>query len=80
MIESHPIRYIVRAQRHGELVHIQEATSLEDAERIKARFDSLRDTNGEIDLVHDPAETDLTAHTRELLEDLASASRRASHR
>ena len=71
MSDAHPVHYIVKAQRNNIVVHLQEATSREDAERLKARFEGVPHTQAEIVAVHDRAETDLTTHTREIVDTIA---------
>jgi len=75
MSDLHPTRYIVRAQRNNIVVHMQEASDLEAARRLKDQFEAVPRTTAEIVEVHDPAETDLTTHTREIVEDIASRAR-----
>ena len=71
MSATHPVHYIVKAQRNNIVVHMQEATDRADAERLKAQFEAVPHTEAEIVEVHDPAETDLTTHTREIVETIA---------
>lgn len=75
MTEAHPVHYIVKAHRNNTVAHIQEALDLTEAHRLKERFDAIPHTEGEIVEVHDPAETDLTTHTREIVEDIARKAR-----
>ena len=75
MSEAHPVHYIVKAQRNNIVVHMQEAMTREDAERLKAKFEEVPRTEAEIVEVHDPAETDLTTHTREIVETIAKQAR-----
>lgn len=76
MSERHPLHYVVKAQRNNIVVHMQEATGAADAERLKQRFEKVAGTTAEIIEVHDPAETDLTTHTREIVEDIAQRAQR----
>lgn len=69
MSDAQPVHYIVKAQRNNIVVHMQEATSREDAERLKAKFEGVPHTEAEIVEVHDRAETDLT--TREIVDTTA---------
>ncbi len=71
MSEAHPVHYIVKAQRNNIVVHMQEAPTREEAEKLKARFEEVPHTDADIIEVHDPAETDLTTHTREIVETIA---------
>jgi len=72
MSEEHPIHYVVKAERNNIVVHLQEATSHDDALRLKAKFEAIPHTEAEIVEVHDPATTDLTTHTREIVETIAN--------
>ena len=76
MSEAHPVHYLVKAYRNNIVVHMQEATSREDALRMKEKFETVPRTEAEIIEVHDPAETDLTTKTREVVEGIA---KRADH-
>lgn len=71
-VTPHPVHYVVQANRNNTVVHMQEATSYDDAQRMKERIESIPHTTADIIEVHDPAETDLTTHTREIVEDIAS--------
>jgi len=75
MSDLHPVRYIVKAQRNNIVVHMQEAEDLEKARELKEQFEAVPHTTAEVVEVHDPAETDLTTHTREIVEDIASRAR-----
>ena len=72
MTDTHPPHYIVQALRNNIVVHAQEAKDYEDAVRLKNKFESVANTIGEIVKVHDPAVIDLTTHTREIVEEIAS--------
>jgi len=73
--DAHPVHYIVKAQRNNIVVHMQEAANLEDAKRLKEQFETVPHTDAEIVEVHDPAGTDLTTHTREIVESIAKEAR-----
>jgi len=73
--EAHPVHYIVKAQRNNIVVHMQEATSHEEAVRLKERFEAVPHTEAEIVEVHDAAETDLTTKTREVVEEIAKRAK-----
>ena len=75
MSALHPIHYVVKAQRNNIVVHMQEALDLDDAERLKAQFEDVPGTIAEIVEVHEPAETDLTTHTREIVKSIAKRAR-----
>lgn len=72
MSDAHPVRWLVKAHRNNIVVHVQEATSHDDAVRLKEKFEAAPHTEAEIVEVHDPAETDLTTKTREVVEKIAS--------
>ena len=74
-MEAHPVHYVVKAHRNNIVVHMQEAATREEALALKARFEEVPHTDAEIVEVHDPAETDLTTHTREIVEDIARRAR-----
>ncbi len=71
MSERHPVHYLVKAHRNNIVVHVQEATSYEDAVALSEKFEAVPHTEAEIVEVHDRAETDLTTRTREVVEDIA---------
>lgn len=75
MSDRHPVHYVVRAQRNNIVVHMQEAPNHDAAVALKERFESVPHTEAEIIEVHEPAETDLTTHTREIVEDIAKRAR-----
>ena len=70
MSEAHPDRYVVTAYRNNFPAHLQEAATHDEALRLKAQFEAVPHTDVEIEIVHDPAATDLTTHTREIVEDI----------
>lgn len=70
MTHEHPVRYLVTVMRHSHLMHSQLMETRAEADALAAKFESSPGTVVDITEVHDRAETDLTAHTRELLEDL----------
>lgn len=71
MGDEHPVHYIVKAERNNIVVHMQEATSHDDAVRLKEKFEAIPHTEAQIVEVHDAATTDLTTHTREIVESIA---------
>lgn len=73
MTHKHPVSYLVTVTRHGHLMHSQTAETRADADALAATFGRAPGTDVDITEVHDRAETDLTAHTREILEDLRIA-------
>jgi hypothetical protein len=77
MTDRHPTHYIVTAHRHNLVVHTQEAATREEAEALAKRFAAAPGSPVVVDIeeVHDPLETDLTAHTRELLEDMQAKAK-----
>jgi len=75
MTDTHPVRYLVKARRNNIVVHVQEADSKAAAQRLAESFEAVSHTDAEIVVVHDPATTDLTAHTREIVEDIAKHAR-----
>lgn len=76
MSDEHPVHYLVKAHRNNIVVHMQEAASREEALRLKAKFEDVPHTEAEIVEVHDPATTDLTTHTREIVEDIKRSTPR----
>lgn len=70
MSAAHPVHYLVKAERNNVVVQIQEVANREEALALKERFELVPHTDATIVEVHDREETDLTAHTRELIEDL----------
>lgn len=70
MSASHPVHYLVKALRNNAVVQIQEVANHETALELKERFELVPHTSAEIVEVHERAETDLTTHTREIIEDL----------
>ena len=75
MGDNHPVHYLVKAYRNNIVVHVQEAATLEEAVRLREQFEAVAHSHAEIEEVHDPAETDLTTRTRELVEDIASRAK-----
>lgn len=73
MPHEHPVSYLVTVSRHSYVMHTQVAETREQAEALAAKFESAPGTDVDITQVHDRAETDLTTHTREILEDLRRA-------
>lgn len=69
-MEKHPLHYLVTVKRYGHLLHSQMANTEEEATELVASLDHTHDAEIEITPIHEPSETDLTAHTRELVEDL----------
>lgn len=70
MSERHPVHFKVSAQRNNLVVWVQDAATRSEAEALKKRFEDVEGTSAEIEEIHDAAETDLTTHTRELLEEI----------
>lgn len=70
MSQRHPIHYLVKVERNNVVVHIQEAVNHDAALALKERFELVPHTIAEIVEVHESEETDLTTHTRELIEEL----------
>lgn len=77
MSQRHPIHYIVKAQRNNIVMSMQEATDRDAAQQLKDRCEAVPGTTAEIIEVHEPTETDLTTHTRELVEDVAEEAKTA---
>ena len=73
MTHEHPVSYLVTVSRHSHVMHRQIAETREEADALAAKFESAPGAEVEITEVHDKAETDLTTHTREILEDLRTA-------
>lgn len=59
-------------------MHRQLAQTQEEAAALAAKFESVPGSEVEITEVHDKAETDLTTHTREIIEDLKATDRSPS--
>ena len=70
MTHPHPVHYLVTVSRHTHVMHRQLADTREKADALAVKFGSAEGAEVEITEVHERAETDLTTHTRELLEDL----------
>lgn len=70
MTAAHPTHFIVTAMRNNTVVHMERAETLATAQDLKTRFEQAPHTVADISEVHERAETDLTTHTRELLESL----------
>lgn len=70
MPQQHPLSYLVSVSRHSNLMHSEMVSTREEALSLVAKFESFPGTEADITEVHDRAETDLAAHTRELVEDL----------
>lgn len=75
MSDRHRIHYIVKARRNNIIVHLQEALDGDDAQRLKEQFEAVAGTTADICEVHERAETDVTTHTREIVEDIAKRAR-----
>jgi hypothetical protein len=73
MTHEHPVSYLVTVTRHGHVMHSQRAETRTEADTLAAKFTRAPGTEVDITEVHDRAETDLTTHTREILEDLKIA-------
>lgn len=74
MQAEHPVRYLVSVMRNNHIRHQQLAETLTEAEELAERMGAAAGTEVEISEVHERAETDLTTHTRELVEELQEAS------
>ena len=70
MQAEHPVRYLVSVMRNNHIRHQQLAETLAEAEELAERMSAAAGTQVEISEVHERAETDLTTHTRELVEEL----------
>lgn len=70
MTHEHPVHYLVTVSRRTHVMHRQMAETREEADALAAKFESVSGTEVDITEVHHPAETDLTTHTREIVEDL----------
>lgn len=76
-MHDHPLHYLVTVERHGHVMHRQLADTQVEADNLAETFGRAHDTVVTVTPIHDPAETDLTTHTRELVEDLqVTASRK----
>lgn len=73
MTHDHPVRYLVTVSRHTHVMHRQLAETREEADALAARFERVSGSEVDVTEVHDPAESDLTTHTREIVEDLLVA-------
>lgn len=73
MTHEHPVRYLVTVSRHSHVMHSQLADTRDEADALAAKFGAAEDAEVDITEVHDRAETDLTTHTREIVEDLQHA-------
>lgn len=69
-MQHHPLNYLVTVSRHSNLMHSQMTDTRKEAEALAAKYESMSGVEAEITEVHDRAETDLAAHTRELIQDL----------
>lgn len=72
-MNTHPPHYVVTISRHGHVIHKQQAATLVEATQLAEKFRTTSDSIVDITPVHDKAATDLTTHTREMVEDLQSA-------
>lgn len=70
MSQRHPVHFKVTARRNNVVVWFQEAETRAEAEALQQRYESVPGTDAEIEEIHQPAETDLTTHTREILDDM----------
>ena len=70
MTHEHPVHYLVTVSRHGHVMHSQLANTREEANVLAVKFGSAPEAEVDVTEVHDKAETDLTIHTREIVEDL----------
>ena len=70
MTQRHPVHFKVTARRNNVVVWFQEAETRAEAEALQQRYESVPGTDAEIEEVHDPSETDLTTHTREILHNM----------
>lgn len=70
MMHEYPLSYLVTVSRRSHLMHSQMVGSKDEAEALAARYDSMPGVEAEVTEVHDRAETDLTARTREMIEGL----------
>ena len=70
MSQHHPVHFKVTAHRNNIVVWFQEAETRSEAEALRQRYESVPGTTAEIEEVHDPSETDLTTHTREILDEM----------
>lgn len=70
MQAEHPVRYLVSVMRNNHVRHQQLAETLAEAEGLATKFAEAAGATVEISEVHERAETDLTTHTRELVEEL----------
>jgi|GEM_PF-2747291 len=72
IVSEHQIRYVVKAKRYNLVMQMQEVATRDEALALKERFEQVPNTTAEIVEIHDPEETDLTAHTRELIEEIGA--------
>lgn len=70
MTEKHPTHFNVTVERNNTTVHVQDAETRAEAEELARRFEGVSGTSVTITEVHSRAESDLTTHTREMLDDL----------
>jgi len=70
MSKRHPVHYRVTARRNNHVVWFQEAETRSEAASLQQRYESVPGTTADIEEIHDPSETDLTTHTREILDDM----------
>lgn len=69
-MQHHPLNYLVTVSRRSHLMHSQMVHTREEAYSLASRYESMPGVEAEVTEVHDRSETDLTAHTRELIEGL----------
>jgi len=70
MTHNHPIHYLVTVSRNNHVMHRQQASTRDEADQLASRFEAAPGAIVDITEIHEQAETDLTTHTRELVEDL----------
>lgn len=70
MPATHPVHFNVEVFRHNFVMHAQLVDTREEAEALRAKFEEVPHAEVVITPVHDAAESDLTTHTRELLDNI----------
>lgn len=71
MTAVHPIQLVVRVWRNDAVIHLQHAASRAEATALEARFAPVPHSRVEIVELHDHAEADITATTRDLVGTIA---------